>query len=63
MSPEELLAKSQFFHVTFLTNLSEKKKLTLSMMVTSAPLFSSAFITFMCLCSAAQMIGVQPPLS
>lgn len=32
-------------------------------MLTSAPLFSSTFITSRCLCSAAQMIGVQPPLS
>ena len=36
---------------------------TLSWMVTSAPRLSSARITSMCLCSAAQMLGVQPPLS
>lgn len=36
---------------------------TLSAMLTSAPLLSRTLITSRCLCSAAQMIGVQPPLS
>ena len=37
--------------------------LTLSVRVTSAPRVSSMRITSMCLCSAAQMMGVHPPLS
>lgn len=37
--------------------------LTLSVRVTSAPRVRSMRITSMCLCSAAQMMGVHPPLS
>lgn len=40
-----------------------KLSLTLSVRVTSAPRVSSMRITSMCLCSAAQMMGVHPPLS
>lgn len=36
---------------------------TLSVRVTSAPRVSNMRITSMCLCSAAQMMGVHPPLS
>lgn len=43
--------------------LSTQESLTLSVRVTSAPRVSSIRITSMCLCSAAQMMGVQPPLS
>lgn len=35
----------------------------MSVRVTSAPRVSSRRMTSMCLCSAAQMMGVQPPLS
>lgn len=40
-----------------------KPSLTLSVRVTSAPRVRSMRITSMCLCSAAQMMGVHPPLS
>lgn len=42
---------------------ANERSLTLSVRVTSAPRVSSMRITSMCLCSAAQMMGVHPPLS
>lgn len=45
------------------TSPTPRQTLTLSVSVTSAPRVSSMRITSMCLCSAAQMMGVHPPLS
>lgn len=45
------------------SSLLSHTTLTLSVRVTSAPRVSSMRITSMCLCSAAQMMGVHPPLS
>ncbi len=49
--------------LAFSARLTWFTRLTLSRSVTSAPLLSRALITSICRCSAAQMMGVQPPLS
>lgn len=66
---ETALQSSEFLHrgptapATSPLPLGALESLTLSVRVTSAPRVSSIRITSMCLCSAAQMMGVQPPLS